>query len=124
MESLTGSTVDTAVKAADRLSDQSWGAILILTLIIFGVAVFFMARYIRQLHKTIMDLSERRVQDANEHSVEAQQASARSLEVSVEATQSIKELQRKICSMEQTNKGLQEKVDCRLCPARAQGGNS
>lgn len=114
--------VDSAAKAADRLSTEAWGAILIITLFVFGVAVFCMARYIRQLHKTIVDLADRRVKDANEHAVEAQEAATRSLEVSIEATQSIRDLQNKVHSMEKVSRALQEKVDCRLCPARAQGG--
>ena len=105
---------DAVLKAANTLSDEAWGSILIIVLAVSIAASVYLIRWIRQLHTQIMALADRRVDDANEHSTEAAAATERALEVAFEAKQATREM---VKVVEQ----VRDKV--MLCPTRTQGGS-
>lgn len=105
---------ESIVKAANTLSDGAWGSILIIVLAMSIAITVYLVRWIRQLHAQIMVLADRRLDDANEHSTEAQAATEKAMEVAFEAKQATREM---VKVVEQ----VRDKV--MLCPTRAQGGS-
>jgi len=101
--------------AFNHLSDEAWGCILIIVLFIAIPMVIYLVRWIRQLHKDLMELSASRKEDADIHSAQAQAATEKSMEVAFEAKQAMKEV---------TKVAEQVRAKVELCPTRTQGGRT
>lgn len=122
-------------EAVSTLSGTAFGAIIVLMAVGFSAGFVMMARYIRQLTKQLMEISEKRIQDANDLHEKSQKILIESMEMTNKASRALEDHRKKICTLD-TNCGERikkieegfselrretlEKLDCRKCPARAQ----
>jgi hypothetical protein len=118
-----------------EIGDTTMGAILVTSVTGLVGCIIALWFYIRALHKKIEDLSELRVQEANEHNDASRELERESIQMVNEATGAIKELKRKVCETSERDResigDLKEEIEkfkteiskslnCRECPARAQ----
>lgn len=118
-----------------EIGDTTMGAILVTAVTGLVGCIIALWFYIRALHKKIEDLSDTRVQEANEHNDASRELERESIQMVNEATGAIRELGRKVCessdrsreSIRDLKKGLEDfknettkALNCRECPARAQ----
>ena len=117
-----------------EIGDTTMGAILVTAvtgLVGCIVALWF---YIRTLHKKNEDLSEARVQEANEHNDASRELERESIQMVNSSTSAIKELKRKVCETSERDREaigdlkdeikefkteVSKSLNCRECPARA-----
>lgn len=92
-------------EAVNALSDTQWGAILLLMAAMMGSAITYLAFYVRSLNRTILEISEKRTQDAKDFGKQAQGLEREALQATGAATAAVKDLQR---SSEDVEKEVKE----------------
>jgi uncharacterized protein HemX len=119
-----------ASEAVTTLSGTAFGAIIVMMAVGFSAAFVMMAKYIRQMHKEMMDLAESRVKETEKWSEKSQELLRESMNMIHQATEALEDHREKICEMdrncterirevENDLQRLKKDVNCRECPARA-----
>ncbi len=86
--------------ALNTLSDTAWGAILILMTTMTGSAITYLMLYVRSLNKTILDITDKRTNDAKEMYEASQKLTRESLTTVDKASRTIDLLGVRIVNVE------------------------
>lgn len=121
-------------EAVSTLSGTAFGAIIVLMAVGFSAAFVMMARYIRQLTKSLMDVAALRVEDANRWGDQSRGLLRESMDMINKASVALEDHRKKICALEEgcsdriknfekevqdLKKEVKDSLNCRECPARA-----
>ena len=113
--------------AVRTLSTTEWGALFIIMAFVCVTTIVLLLKAIRAMHQENQNLAGMRVQDLQEVHSQSQEMAQKSLDALNEASVVIRDLNNKVCKLEDAitgENGLKSKVDCRLCPAKAQAGGT
>jgi len=95
-------------EAVNTLSDTTWGAIWLITAFGMGSAITYLIWTVRGNNKTILDLSEKRTQDAKDFGQMTRDLEKEALNATNAAKEAVKDLQR---SSDETKRELDELKD-------------
>ena len=91
-------------EAVNTLSDTTWGAIWLITAFGMGSAIAYLIWTVRGNNKTILDLSEKRTQDAKDFGEMTRTLEREALTATNAAQEAVKDLER-------SNEGFEKELD-------------